>query len=559
MNNRLLVIEHSTSSIAAQLKCSKLEFNNQSTDVAIHSWLLRNKDLLCTASKIIITVRLGIEDAEYMGLYIGLHIRMTKELGDVRYLPILFITDDSKEEILINQISRNKEKSSLLLFTKSTYLLSAFSLDEWVFKNLPHLDEQLLIANVISNLSIQNTNDPGHQLANDWGAFRLAKFAGYNLQINKPSSLYFKYKDSLSNNEIVPNTNNNIGLYNESCKAILIDDNAASGWSETLKFIIRSKIVNPSKSASLDVITDFEEAMNYSHYINYDVVFLDIRLLKEEDRNNQIKGVNEFSGTILLKKIKEINNGIQVIIFTASNKAWNIERLLELGANGYYIKESPEFIISTSFSKDNYEELVKTIKTCLFRKPLKEIYSLSQNIKSIIENLIKSEKIERNFGISIQQYIDLANKIVDASKNENDYAMGYLTLFKCLEIINDEFISQNTNGIWEIIKSEPLKKYEFDRMSKTYIEISPVNFKNIGPTTFEKIAGLGFQKLHLNKDDISDLYFNIKRRNNFIHPADESSLTAKHKLECNKIYNYEGYLLLLKSLYKIIYAIEKVM
>jgi DNA-binding NarL/FixJ family response regulator len=31
-------------------------------------------------------------------------------------------------------------------------------------------------------------------------------------------------------------------------------------------------------------------------------------------------------------------------MFTASNKAWNMKALLDAGADGYYIKESPENI-----------------------------------------------------------------------------------------------------------------------------------------------------------------------------------------------------------------------
>ena len=95
MNNKLLVIEHASSSISIQLKCQKLEYNNQSKDEDIHRWLIVNKHLLLVAEKLIIPVRLGNEDAEYMGLYVGLHIRLTKELGDVRFLPMLFLTEDN--------------------------------------------------------------------------------------------------------------------------------------------------------------------------------------------------------------------------------------------------------------------------------------------------------------------------------------------------------------------------------------------------------------------------------------------------------------------------------
>jgi len=548
MKNNILVIEHASSSISAKLKCDRIEYNNQSKDEDIHRWLTSNKEILSAVEKIIIPVRLGTEDAEYMGLYVGLHIRLTKELEKVRLLPILFITEDLKEEILTNQINNQKEKSALLLFTKGSYLLSSFSLDEYILKPLSNIEETILLEKVIPSLNIENTKDPGHQLANDWGAFRLAKFAGYTLKIEKPASLYFKYKDAFTNNEIVPNANNTIGLFNESCKALLIDDNATSGWSETLKHILRSKIVNPGKSVSLDVITLFDDALKYADYINYDVVFLDLRLLKEEDKSNQINSIDDFTGTKVLKVIKEINPGIQIIIFTASNKVWNIEKLLELGANGYYIKESPEYILSTRFSKDNYDEFIKTIQTCLLRKPLKQIYILSQNIKSIITTLIKNKKIDKSFGKSVQQYIELANKIIDAARTENDYAMGYLVLFKCIELINDNYITEDSPTNWRITSDGPLKQFRYNKGNNTTASVTPISFTNNLPSTFEKIAGITSQVLGFTNVDVLDLYHNVQRRNKFIHPDESGTLTPIQLSENKMIFTYEGYTKLIKSL-----------
>lgn len=548
MKNNILVIEHASSSISAKLKCDRIEYNNQSKDEDIHRWLISNKEILSAVEKIIIPVRLGTEDAEYMGLYVGLHIRLTKELEKVRLLPILFITEDLKEEILTNQINNQKEKSALLLFTKGSYLLSSFSLDEYILKPLSNIEETILLEKVIPSLNIENTKDPGHQLANDWGAFRLAKFAGYTLKIEKPASLYFKYKDAFTNNEIVPNANNTIGLFNESCKALLIDDNATSGWSETLKHILRSKIVNPGKSVSLDVITLFDDALKYADYINYDVVFLDLRLLKEEDKSNQINSIDDFTGTKVLKVIKEINPGIQIIIFTASNKVWNIEKLLELGANGYYIKESPEYILSTRFSKDNYDEFIKTIQTCLLRKPLKQIYILSQNIKSIITTLIKNKKIDKSFGKSVQQYIELANKIIDAARTENDYAMGYLVLFKCIELINDNYITEDSPTNWRITSDGPLKQFRYNKGNNTTASVTPISFTNNLPSTFEKIAGITSQVLGFTNVDVLDLYHNVQRRNKFIHPDESGTLTPIQLSENKMIFTYEGYTKLIKSL-----------
>ena len=560
MKNNVIVIEHASSSISAQLKCDKIEYNNQSKDEDIHRWLIINKDILLTAQKIIIPVRLGSEDSEYMGLYVGLHIRLTKELGNARLFPILFITDDTKEEILTNQINNHKEKSALLLYTKGSYLLSAFSLDDYISKSLSNIEETTLSEIVIPNIIVENTKDIGHQLANEWGAFRLAKFAGYTLEQEKPSSLYFKFKDAFTNNEIVPNSNNTIGLFKESCKALLIDDNANLGWSEILKHILRSKIVNPGKLVTLDVITLFDDALKYTDYIKYDVVFLDLRLLKEEDKSIQINNVDDFTGTKALKVIKEINPGIQVIIFTASNKVWNIEKLLDSGgANGYYIKESPEYILSTRFSKENYEALIKTIQYCLLRKPLKEIYYIAQHINTIIKTLFENGKIDIGFGNSVQDYIGLANKLIDAARTENDYAMGYLILFKCIEIINDNFITLSSTSNWIIKSCGPLSQYNYNKYSNTITSVTPISFYNNQPSTFEKIAGVTSQHLGFSNTEVLDLYHNVQRRNKFIHPDESATLTQIQKDENKKIFSYEGYIKLIRSIDLTFSKLEKIL
>ena len=443
MKNNILVIEHAFSSISRQLNCIKIEYNNQSKDEDIHRWLLSNKTILSAAEKIIIPVRLGNEDAEFMGLYIGLHIRLTKELDSVRLLPILFITDDTKEEILINQINNNKEKSALLLFTKGSYLLSAFSLDEYISKPLSILEETVLLEKVIPSLKIENTKDPGHQLANDWGAFRLAKFAGYTLKLEKPSSLYFKYKDSFTNNELTPVTNNNIGVFNESCKALLVDDNAGSGWSELLGHILKSKVIIPGKVCSIDSICTFEDAMNFNDYIKYDLVFLDLRLLKEEDKIYEINNIGDFTGTKVLSKIKNTNKGIQVIIFTASNKVWNIEKLLEIGANGYYIKESPEYIQNDVFSKENYNELLITIKKALILKYLRKVDTIQKKCIDYIA-INKPSRINsyQSFYNRTIASFEIAYQLL--SKTTVDpkyYNLAFLTYFQIIE----DYVGQREN------------------------------------------------------------------------------------------------------------------
>lgn len=66
----------------------------------------------------------------------------------------------------------------------------------------------------------------------------------------------------------------------------------------------------------------------------YDLIILDLRLEKE-DRDASAR---EISGIKLLRDIKEVDPGIPVIVFTASEKALNYKTAKELGASDYWIK-----------------------------------------------------------------------------------------------------------------------------------------------------------------------------------------------------------------------------
>ena len=488
MNNTILTIEHASSSISSQLKCPRLEYYNQSKDEDIHKWLLTNKSVLLNIQKLIIPIRLGQEDAEYMGLYLGLHIRLTRELDNIRFLPILFISEDTKDEILANQINNHKEKSGLLLFTRGSYLLSAFDLNDYLSKQLTSLDNENYESDFLNQIILSLPDRYGkHSLANVWGAFRLAKFAGYSLNLEKPTSLYFKYKDSFTNNEVIPDSNTNIGVFNDSCRALLIDDNADSGWSSILAFILKSKIIRSGIRISLDVIKTFEEAMECNDYLKYDIIFLDLRLLQSEDKGNHINDIEQFSGTKVLRRIRDVNKGIQVIVFTASNKVWYIESLLEIGAYGYYIKESPEYTLNNSFSKENYKGLLGTIQKSLKLKFLKPFCEIQKKcLASISSNrTVKSIGYQQFFDRTIAAFEISLELLVKVSQKPKYLNLAYLTLFQIIE----DFVSQREN-------------FEIFSNRKCYAGQSRIK-------VVDDSSGILVWKLTFKKDKVNGDYFEI--------------------------------------------------
>jgi hypothetical protein len=156
----------------------------------------------------------------------------------------------------------------------------------------------------------------------------------------------------------------------------------------------------------------------------------------------------------------------------------------------------------------------------------------------------------------VQQYVDLANKIIDSAKIDNEYAMGYLVLFKCIELINDNYIMEDTHNNWKININGPLKQFRYNKGGNAVANATPISFTNNMPTTFEKIAGFSSQVLSFTNVELLDLYHNVQRRNKFIHPDDSGTLTPVQISENAMIFTYQGYNKLITSIDMIFSKLE---
>jgi len=243
----------------------------------------------------------------------------------------------------------------------------------------------------------------------------------------------------------------------------------------------------PGKVCSLDVIRTFEDAMKFTDYINYDVIFLDLRLSKEEDKVNQISNISDFTGTKVLRKIKDINKGIQVIIFTASNKVWNIERLLEIGANGYYIKESPEYILNEVFSKENYNELLVTVKKTLSLKYLRRVDTIHRKcIGNVsINRPGRSNSYQTFYDRTIASFEITSQLLAKTTIDPKYYNLAFLTYFQIIE----DYVGQREN---------------FRRISNRECYVGSLSTKVIDDSTGSLIWKLTYKQDRTNGD-----YFEI--------------------------------------------------
>ena len=290
-----------------------------------------------------------------------------------------------------------------------------------------------------------NSTEGRHSIANQWGADVLSRIVlgteTDNALIKQArQSLYFKYVLALTLSEdAVLSLLSTGGSTSEETgrltainavgkKILLIDDEADKGWSDVLKQMLNGSSFKTIKEHAADFSSLSEESQDEIRFGNYDLIFLDLRMNGTQEEGKVRP--EDFSGMKILKSIKELNKGTQVIMFTASNKAWNMKALMDAGADGYYIKESPEFAFSNSYSVSNANELSHCITRCLNNGYLRDVYLKVKRIKELIrESSLYGERTEE-----ILSSIDIAYDLLAKSDNRNEYrAYSYLQLFLAIE------------------------------------------------------------------------------------------------------------------------------
>lgn len=262
-----------------------------------------------------------------------------------------------------------------------------------------------------------------HSIANEWAICQWAKTIGCDetdeltkVFSNVQANLYFKYLKTINPvSELYKISPDKLKINGKAKPSVLlIDDEADKGWYKIFTYLlgnINSIDINylsiEFKKLSSDEI--IENSIEKIFKDGIDIVILDFRLNPSDfhyKRSEQITSVK------LLKNIKERNPGVQVIAFSATNKIWNFQALLESGVDGFVFKDSSENVHQTMSS------LIDKIKLCsekaFFLKPIYEIF---KNLKHHASNL--SEGFKNNIVKNLSICFELLEKSFIASKYRN--------------------------------------------------------------------------------------------------------------------------------------------
>src|SRR5690554_2152564 len=342
---------------------------------------------------------------ELSGLRLALHIRLTESWGH-KLVPIVFIGHETKE-----QIAKLTDYGGFL-FSSGTFSTTKFDYVQlreqynWIQNNWKRDKEPILSISeyntMLSRIKVMPSasHQSHHSLVNEWAMYRWAKALGdlgvesQELALNDDNvstDLYFKYLIAINN--ISPLINGDIPKVNiqNSGKVLLIDDESNKGWYEIFCSILYDRFPD---LIEFDYVDDHlfrhksqKEIIEISkkHIIETeelpDVVILDLRIHSSDYGATSIK---EITGFKILEEIKRINPGIQVIIFSATNKIWNLQALEKAGADGFIIKESPETAVMKDFTIQSIESTIEKLNECLSMVFLKDIFINSDKIRNHI-------------------------------------------------------------------------------------------------------------------------------------------------------------------------------
>lgn len=380
-----------------------------------------------------------------------------------------------------------------------------------------------------------------HTISNEWAIYRWAHAIGANdsdikkIENKVENNIYFKYLQAIYPiTEIQEIREEQLKVENlQDSKILYIDDEADKGWNGVLWELLKQSDVedfellgDELKSLSQDEIIN--ESKKKIEEQKSDIVILDFRL-HDSDFDCEIK---EVTGYKLLQVIKKINPGIQVIIFSATNKVWNLQALQEAGADGFIIKESPENSIDPNFTKEVIISFINELDKANKRRFLKEVFT---SLEKISKNIKDTDCIEETKFDSFLKLIKRQTEVIKSStkkidlKDKSTLDIVYLNCFSFLEHFKNEYYLNYSQKEYRYSLGQPednLNRYSYNKHNFN-IELKNEFIRNgqsDSPSFFCTLTGIivdYFELCDFEDNLIVKLAKITQKRNDFIHSQKE--------------------------------------
>lgn len=525
------------------------------------------------------------------------HIRLSLEaLGTGSLCPIIFITELSPRAFML---PHSETDDVDVLQTEGIYISSLNELNV-ITKYCKPLDVERYHTGFLNRINVVPPSEfSGHSLANQWGARVMYRFtSGGNIEDSTypelekvKKSLYMKYimasttdiKTLIFQGMVVGSLSERHIRSNDK-RILYIDDCAESGWKDTLKNLFTNAEFEYIDRSVLSFEDYTEEEQNKILNEDWDLYLLDLRLGGDKEEN--IYNTDEFSGMKVLKRIKEHNRGNQVIMFTASNKAWNFKSLLspDAGANGYYIKESPALKLPEQFSLMNITAFITDVNKCFERAYLKEFYDLIKEIRAHVKTMRVQQFNPQYLRLfeEVQSQLEIAFNMADIADSPNMHKYAYIAAEQAFEIIS-AYLSEEkryknvgiyvgTEGlrnpavptgadryITHILTDAEIARKKADDEKKLQENPDFEPYRQTGIP--ERLKSIYLQLLRQEDDGLLYILHKIiSIRNSFIHPVGKKSTgkpLSKYDLLENPDFNNDGLIFSSDDFYDIFMEMAK--
>jgi CheY-like chemotaxis protein len=470
-----------------------------------------------------------------LALNIALQVRlMLHTFKKASLCGIIIVSDDDLE------LLSNRGVESVLLMTAGIDVCAPAEAELIVERSAP-ISAAEYVNGFLNLIKIEpmEKGEGRHSIANEWGADILNKTINTDnritsdiISVKASSSLYFKYSSVVALNadkvgEIVDNKFNNYILQVQPIKKsfnyLLIDDEADKGWTKVLASLMPKAQATVYNKRAHDFSELPPEIQNEISVGKYDVIFLDLRMAGIEEE--AYLKPEDFSGMKILKAIKAQNPGIQVIMLTATNKGWNVKALLDAGADGYYMKESPEYHFPIKYSEANALSLCDTIERCIANAYLSKIYSDIKALELPSDWAVSSE-IKHQLQISF----NLVNKAVTA----DEMAFAYIALAQVFEICTSNLIEEirdDSNYVYKFTEEPREECYCYNTSAELQGTLARQQ-KDGRAAQWEKVSAVYYQLwegANLKFADNARKF--IDRRNAYIHPTKSKPKIGKSEYQ----------------------------
>ena len=476
--------------------------------------------------------------SDYLGLRFAMLIRLCDTIN--KFTPIFIYGVSSNYEIIDNECYDilKMEGVKMVSYRNQDIIdasLSGCRISEYAY-------QQGLRA---IHLEVPSDIGDNHSVANKWAIYRWSYALGdvdddiKRVRHRVDNSLYFKYMSALyPSKEISQVKKENLKISREEgqqpMNILYVDDEADDGWYELLCEIIYTGndlefnyLGSVLKSRSNDEI--IELVMDKVEEKQPNVVILDFRLHPSDFAASNLK---EVTGYKLLCKIKEYNRGIQVLMFSATNKVWNLQMFEHAEADGFVVKESPLNSIDSDFTRNSIYNLIQQLNGCAKHVYRKEIWQRLTWHKEYLCSLRKGLKLNREYAEAVILLLNMVEDVLFARNMKYPYASAFMNLFRIIEATANEWISDEANEC--ITENGRRYMFKFRSDDSDLLNFIPEQYnpypsqklysKSSRLTNYQKICNVLYKVGAYSQE----AYEVANKRNDFTHPnlIDNSELAS---------------------------------